>query len=393
MIIRDVENQVVAALRRGPAVVLTGPRQVGKTSLAFKVAEHLSAEYLDLESPLDLKKVEDFSTYFAANREKLIILDEIQRRPELFSEIRGIIDQERRIGNRKGLFLFLGSASLDLLKQSSESLAGRISMIELFPVNVLENNRSFPGTINRLWYRGGFPDSLIAEDDSASYIWRYDFIRTYIERDIPLFGPKLPAMTVLRFWTMLANIQGSTLNASQFSKVLEVSQPTVKRYLDVLTDMLLIRQLPPWSGNLNKRLVRSPKIYIRDSGITHALLHIRSFNDLLGHPVLGGSWEGFVIENILSVLPPGVGTYFYRSQAGAEIDLILDFGLHERWAIEIKRNSVPSLTKGFHMASEDIEATRKYVVYGGKDTFAMAQNTTAIPVLELLKLVAERNSI
>ena len=387
MINRSLENQLITSLNRSPAVILIGPRQVGKTTLALDVAKNMPAIYLDLENRTDLAKVEDIRLFHQSNREKLIILDEVQRKPEVFSEIRGIIDIERRKGHKAGLFLFLGSASLDLLKQSSESLAGRTTLLELFPINALEYFPDDSESINRLWVRGGFPESLLADTDEDSLRWRQDFIRTYAERDIPLFGPRLASETILRFWTLLANSQSNTLNAAQFAKVLDVSQPTIKRYLDLLTDLLLVRQLQPWSSNLNKRLVRSPKIYIRDSGIVHALLNLRLFNDLLGHPVSGGSWEGFVIENIMSVLPHPISPYFYRSQAGAEVDLILEISSKEKWAIEIKRGMVPSVGKGFHIASQDIGSTKKFVVYAGRDTFPMRQDTRAISLQQMMEEV------
>jgi uncharacterized protein len=387
MIVRRLENQVLTALKRVPAVVLLGPRQIGKTTLAYAVAEKLPSVHMDLENLTDLQKIQDVASFHFENRDNLIILDEVQRKPEIFSELRSIIDAERRRGHKTGLFLFLGSASLDLLKQSSESLAGRITTMELFPIDVLEYESFTLDHLNNLWLRGGFPESLLADSDADSLAWRRDFTRTYIERDVPFFGPKIPAETLTRFWTMLANIQGGILNASQFAKTLDVSQPTIKRYLDLLVDLLLVRQLQPWSGNLNKRLVRSPKIYIRDSGITHSLLNIKSFNDLLGHPVQGGSWEGFVIENIMSVLPQHINTYFYRSQAGAEIDLILELSVKEKWVIEIKRSTIPTVTKGFHIAAEDVGATHKYVIHAGGESFSIGSGVQAISLPAMMERV------
>jgi len=390
MIGRRLETEIAAALKRSPAVALVGPRQVGKTTIAINISKETSAIYLDLEDRLDLNKVKDIVTFHDNNNEKLIILDEVQRLPEIFAQIRGIIDKERRKGNKFGQFLFLGSASLDLLQQSSESLAGRIAYLELFPVDVLEYTERDISKQNDLWFRGGFPESLLAASEKNSLAWRKDFIKTYLERDIPQLGPRIPAETLERFWTMLSHNQGSVLNSAHLARNLEVTGTTVGRYLDLMVDLLLVRRLKPWTYNVRKRLVRSPKIYVRDSGLAHALLNIRSQNELLGHPVVGGSWEGFVIENILSVIPSGVQSFYYGTPGGAEIDLILEFGGMEKWAIEIKRSSAPSLSKGFYIACEDIKPTRKYVVYAGKDTFTMEGGVIAIPVFDLMEEVLEQ---
>lgn len=387
MISRLLGKKIQEALTRSPAIALTGPRQVGKTTLAFAVIDDTPSLYLDLENRVDLQKARDIETLHAENRKNLIILDEVQRLPEIFPPIRGLIDQERRKGNKAGQFLFLGSASMTLLKQSSESLAGRISYLELFPINLLEYGENDPEKMNRLWLRGGFPESLLADSDETSLAWRIDFMRTYLERDIPQLGPRIPATTLERFWTMLAHNQGGILNASNLARGLEVSSPTVGNYLDLMVDLLLVRRLQPWTSKVGKRLVRSPKVYVRDSGITHALLNISDYNALLGHPVVGGSWEGFVIENILSVIPQRVQPYFYRTTAGSEIDLVLEFPTQEKWAIEIKRNSSPSLSKGFHTACDEIKADRRYVVYAGADRFSMGEGVTAIPLYDLMQLV------
>lgn len=384
MIDRRKQEEVLKALRRSPTVALTGPRQVGKTTLAINLADELKSVYLDMESRIDLEKVRDMEAYHEMNRDKLIILDEVQRQPDLFVSLRGIIDSERRKGNKAGQFLFLGSASLELLQQSSESLAGRIAYIELQGIDALEYQVSTPEKLNRLWLRGGFPESLLAETDEDSLLWRKDFIRTYLERDIPQLGPRIPAETLDRFWIMLAHNQGAILNAAHLARNLDVSGVTIARYLDLMVGLLLVRRLRPWTANISKRLTRSPKVYVRDSGLTHALLNIKTFNDLLGHPVSGGSWEGFVIENILSVIPSFVQPYFYRTAEGAEIDLILDFPDRGKWAIEIKRNAAPKLSKGFHIACDDIQASNRYVVYAGKEIFSMGNNITAIPLTDLM---------
>ncbi len=390
MIVRKLHDELKSALSRSASVVLTGPRQVGKTTLAVQVAADSPSIYLDLEDPLDREKVADIVGFHGLNRGKLIVLDEVQRLPEVFAPLRGLIDRERRIGNRTGLFLFLGSASLDLLKQSSESLAGRIAYLELFPVNAAEYEATDPIRLNQLWSRGGFPESLLADSDRNSLLWRKDFIRTYLERDIPQLGPRIPAETLARFWTMLAHHQGAPFNASVLSQSMELSSVTVGRYLDLMVDLLLVRRLRPFLFNVEKRLVKTPKVYVRDSGLAHALLNIPDLNGLLGHPVLGGSWEGFVIENLLSVAPVGVQPYYYRTTHGAEIDLILEFSPTERWAIEIKRSSAPRLSRGFYTACDDIKSTRRFALYGGNDSFPMQQEVQAIGLVGLMELLASQ---
>lgn len=385
MITRRLETKIREALQRSPSVALTGPRQVGKTTIALNISETTPSIYLDLENRLDLEKVRDIAAFHEDNRDKLIILDEVQRLPEVFAPLRGIIDKERRKGNKFGQFLFLGPASIDLLQQSSESLAGRIAYIELYPVDVLDYAADSIENMHKLWLRGGFPESLLAASEPDSLNWRLDFIKTYLERDIPQLGPRIPAETLERFWTMLAHNQGSVLNASQLARNLEVSSVTVGRYLDLMVDLLLVRRLQPWTFNIGKRLVRSPKVYIRDSGVAHALLNIDTYNNMLGHPVVGGSWEGFVIENILAVAPSRVQPFYYGTPGGAEIDLILEFSPKEKWAIEIKRSSSPSLSKGFHIACEDVKPQRRYVVYSGKDRFPMNEDITAISLSGLMQ--------
>jgi len=392
MIKRHLEDKIRSALATNSSVALMGPRQVGKTTLAINIADTIPSVYLDLENRIDLQKAQDIEAFHKENSDKLIILDEVQRLPDIFAPIRGLIDQQRRKGNRVGQFLFLGSASIDLLKQSSETLAGRISYIEMFPVNVLEYTKSAQHSeaVNDLWLKGGFPDSLLASNDKTSLNWRYDFIRTYLERDIPQLGPRIPAETLGRFWTMLAHSQGTNINASKLASNIEVSSVTVARYIDLLVDLLLIRKIQPYTANIKKRLVKSPRIYVRDSGITHALLNIGSYNDLLGHPVVGKSWEGFVIENIASVLPPRVRSYYYRTAGGAEIDLVLEFGVNERWAIEIKKGTSLSLGRGFHEACEDIKPQKKFVIYAGKDRFPLPHDITAIALYDFMDILKEK---
>ncbi|PTQ80589.1 ATP-binding protein [Nitrosomonas ureae] len=392
MIKRHLEDKIRSALATSSSVALMGPRQVGKTTLAINMANTIPSVYLDLENRIDLQKAQDIEAFHKENSDKLIILDEVQRLPDIFAPIRGLIDQQRRKGNRVGQFLFLGSASIDLLKQSSETLAGRISYIEMFPVNVLEYTKSAQHSeaVNDLWLKGGFPDSLLASNDATSLNWRYDFIRTYLERDIPQLGPRIPSETLGRFWTMLAHSQGTNINAAKLASNIEVSNVTVARYIDLLVDLLLIRKIQPYTANIKKRLVKSPRIYVRDSGITHALLNIGSYNDLLGHPVVGKSWEGFVIENIASVLPPRVRSYYYRTVGGAEIDLVLEFGVNERWAIEIKKGTSLSLGRGFHEACEDINPQKKFVIYAGKDRFPLPHDITAIALYDFMDILKEK---
>ncbi len=392
MIKRRLEDLVQDRLRHSPAVALLGPRQVGKTTLAFALSERMPSLYLDLESRTDLRKVQDIEAFQRANQGKLLILDEIQRLPDVFAPIRGLIDAERRKGNKNGLFLFLGSASVDLLRQSGESLAGRISYVELFGVDALEylQGPADLDPLNRLWLRGGFPESLLAAEDANSLRWRLDFIKTYLERDIPTLGPRVPAATLERLWMMLAHAQGSNLNASKLAMSLEVSNVTVGRYIDLLADLLLVRKLLPYTSNIKKRLVKAPRVYVRDAGITHALLNIGTYNDLLGHPVAGKSWEGFVIENVMATLPQGVQAFYYRTAGGAEIDLVLEFpGMPRRlFAIEIKRSPAAGVQRGFHAACADIEPTHKFLLHAQPDDFPVKGEIRAIGVWEFLRMIA-----
>lgn len=384
MIARRLQNKVKNLLAKNPAVVMVGPRQVGKTTLALDVVSSLEAIYLDLESPKDQAKLDDIEQFCQVNAGSLIVMDEIQRIPQLFAPLRSIIDQGRRSGHRYGQFLLLGSASIDLLKQSSESLAGRIALIELFPLDALEIGPTLTN-IQALWLRGGFPESYLAPDDIDSLQWRLNFIRTYLERDIPLLGPRIPAETLRRLWTMLAHSQGGTLNASNLAGGLGVSGQTIGRYIDLLVDLLLVCRLQPWSGNVGKRLVKSPKVYVRDSGLVHALLGIEDFNSLLGHPVVGGSWEGFVIENLLSRCPETVKPSFYRTSGGAEIDLILEIGTTERWAVEVKHSTAPKVSKGFYSACEDIHPSRKILIHSGEDSYPLKEGIEAMSLTTLMK--------
>jgi predicted AAA+ superfamily ATPase len=335
---------------------------VGKTTLAQDIAEARDAVYLDMERLADRQILEEPDLYLDEQAGKLVVIDEVQLMPGLFGALRGQIDRRRRAGHRTGQFLLLGSASNTLLQQSAESLAGRVSYHELTPFTLDEVGQ---GAMAQLWLRGGFPDSFLAGSDRESLTWREDFIRTYLERDIPSFGLRIPSETLRRFWTMLAHEQGGLLNAAKIAAGLGVSGQSVARYLDLLVDLMLVRRLPPWHANAGKRLVKSPKVYIRDAGLTHALLGLETPEALLGHPVVGGSWEGFCIENLIAAAPRGTEASFYRSSAGAEIDLILKLPNLSLWAIEVKRTTSPKVTRGFHIASDELVVAERLVVDAG----------------------------
>lgn len=380
MIPRRITPALTDDLAHNPAVGLIGPRQVGKTTLALALAQGRDAIYLDLESERDRTKLEQAELYLRDQEHRLVILDEIHRAPGLFPVLRGLIDQGRRKGLQAGRFLLLGSASLELLKQSGETLAGRIAYRELAPLDALEMAAERQ---DDLWIRGGFPGSLLAEDSTRSLRWRQDFIRTYLERDIPQFGPRIAAETLRRFWTMLAHHQGGLMNSAQFARSLGVDAKTASRYLDLLVDLLLVRRLPPWHANLGKRLVKAPKLYLRDSGLLHALLAIPDVETLLSHPVLGMSWEGFVLENLLACAPDGVDGFFYRTSGGAEIDLLLAWPDGSLWAVEIKRSLTPKVERGFHVACDDLHPTRRFLVYPGEERYPLSAGVEVISLREL----------
>ena len=384
MITRRLEAQILEDLKDQAAVALLGPRQVGKTTLAQAVAETLGgpapALYLDLEEPTDREKLADPALYLSAHEDKLVILDEIQNAPDLFATLRGLIDKGRRRGRRTGRFLLLGSASIELLRQSSESLAGRIAYRELAPLDI---NETGAYSLDTLWLRGGFPQTFLANGDARSIKWRRDFLRTYLTRDVPALDPRIPVETLRRLWTMLAHLQGTPLNASRLATGLSISSPTVSRYIDLLVDLLLVRRLLPYHANLGKRLVKSPKVYVRDSGLLHALLSVPTMTALNDHPIVGPSWEGFVIENLINCAPPWTQPFYYRTSVGAEIDLILELPGGEIWAIEIKRSLSPKVERGFHVACDDLKPARRFVVYAGGERVPLPNEIEAMGVAEL----------
>lgn len=393
MIKRSLEEKLIQSLMSMPVVVILGPRQVGKTTMALDLA--MSAldkpiHYLDLELNSDLAKLDDAESYLRRFENQLLVIDEVQRKPDLFPVVQALVDLRKRKGELTGHFLLLSSASRDLLQQSSESLAGRIRYLELNPFSVKELYQNDPLGFNleKLWFRGGFPDSYLAEVEIQSQNWRRDFISTYVEKDIPLFGPSIPATRMKRFWSMLAHYHGQQTVLTEIAKSLEVSHTTARNYLDILQDFFMVRQVQPWSGNTKKRLVKTPKVYIRDTGLLHSLWNISSFDQLLGHPAVGASWEGFAMENILNQLPAEWTPSYYRSSNGAEIDLVLEHGSKEVWGIEIKKSSAPTISSGFHRACEDIRATKKYVVYSGSDRFPMRGDIEVLGLIEFLEILS-----
>ncbi len=386
---RNLRTELLEELQHSAAIALLGPRQVGKTTLALSVAQVRPSIYLDLESERDRAKLAQPELYLTDHLDKLVIVDEVHRAPGLFPVLRGLIDQARRAGQGHGLYLLLGSASLELLQQSGETLAGRIAYLELGPLNILETGAD---PMDALWLRGGFPESFTAPSDARSLRWRQNFIRTYLERDIPQFGPRIAAETLRRFWTMLAHHQSGLLNVAQLARNLGVDAKTAQSYIDLLCDLLLVRRLQPWHANVGKRLVKSPKVYIRDSGLLHALLDLGDKEAVVSHPIVGASWEGFVLENLLSSVGTRAQAFFYRTSAGAEIDLLLAWPSGELWAIEIKRSLTPKVERGFHAACEDLTPARKWVVYPGQESFPLGHDIQAVPLAALCRQIAAKAS-
>jgi len=390
MLERQAYSEVEWGLKHYPAVVLLGPRQVGKTSLARKLAQSRDAVYLDLENLQDMNKLEDPNYFFELHREKLVILDEVHQKPELFSQLRGQIDQMRweKGDEANGRYLLLGSGSMDLMRQS-QSLAGRVKSVNMSPILLNELPDATP--METLWLRGGLPLSLLAKSEALSLDVRMEFINTYLLRDIALLNQQIPTILLRNLWTMLAHQQGGLLNLTSLAKNLEVKTGLISQYIDFLMDLLLVRKLQPYHRNTNKRIAKSPKVYVRDSGLTHALLNIHSLDELLGHPVLGGSWEGFVLENLLACSPAHTLSSFYRTAQGAEIDLILELGgTAGTWAVEVKRSLAPRTDRGFTLALEDVQPQRAFVVYSGQERYPKSAD---VEVISLLKLMQELQAL
>ncbi len=393
MYLRQPQPKLLRLLQQFPAVGLLGPRQAGKTTLAFaQKALYPNALYLDLELPSAQRQLDDPEAFLMAHAQQLVILDEVQRMPELFGILRGVIDQRRRMNQPSGQFLLLGSATGVLLQQSSESLAGRVAYVELPALQASEifSSKASVADLNALWMRGGFPLSWLAASDADSMTWREVFITTYLEKDIPALGPRIPATTLRRLWTMLAHHQGELLDQSKLASALAISGQTVSRYIDLLCDLMLVRRLPAWHGNVGKRLIRSPKVYVRDSGLVHALLGLSNLDAVLGHPVAGSSWEGFVVEQLVNAAPNAQAS-FYRTSNGAEVDLVLTFCNQQTWVIEIKRSSAPSASRGFHQAAVDLGAVRKLLVAPVEQTYPMKEHIEAVDVLTAVRWVTEQD--
>lgn len=387
MLERHSQILIESTLSKQAGVVLLGPRQVGKTTLAHEIGKGQDSIYLDLERSADREILEESDLFLSEQIGRLVIIDEVQLMPNLFPVIRGQIDQRRYQGIQTRQFLLLGSASNVLLHQSGESLAGRVSYHELTPITLREVSKD---SLPLMWVRGGFPESYLSDSDRVSLTWREDFIQTYLARDIPSFGLRIPAETLRRFWTMLAHEQGSLLNAAKLAASLGISGQSVARYLDLLVDLMLVRRLQPWHVNTRKRLIKSPKVYIRDSGITHALLGLENLEDLLRHPVTGGSWEGFCIENLIAAAPRGTEANFYRSSAGAEIDLLLRLPKGELWAIEIKRSTSPKLSRGYHIASQEIGVTERILIFADNRQVPLSGGGRAMPLIDAIERLASQ---
>jgi len=394
MIKREIQERLYGAIEAMPVVALLGPRQVGKTTLAIEVSHRVKkkASYLDLESDSDFNKLADAEAYLKRFSDELLVIDEVQRKPDLFRIIRGIVDARKRKGEKAGHFLLLGSSSRELLQNSSESLAGRIRYLDLTPFTTSElyQAEGDPFDLEKKWLRGGFPDSYLASSNQDSWLWRSDFISTYMERDLPSMGVNIAPPILKRFWKMLAYYNGNQINHSELGRSLELSHTTIKSHLDVLTDFYMVRQLSPWSGNIKKRLVKTPKIYLRDSGILHSLLGLSNIEAILSHPAMGASWEGFVIESILNILNNQWTYSYYRTATQIEIDLVLQTPQQEVWAIEIKKSTAPKLGRGFFEACNDIKATHKFIVNANNESYPLNNGVEVIGLLDFLKMLKSK---
>jgi uncharacterized protein len=382
MLTRKILAEAADSLRDFPAIVLLGPRQVGKTTLAKMLAsEYPDSLHLDLERPSDLARLSDPEMFLSRHANQLVVLDEIQHQPELFAVLRALIDEQRTAGR----FLLLGSASPQLLRQSSESLAGRVIFHELAPFDVSEINPSHT-ELQHLWLRGGYPLSWLARSDESSFTWRESFIATHLERDIPAFGIRIPSTTLRRFWQMLAHLHGQLWNASRLATNFGVSAPTVQSYLDILEATYMLRRLPPLQANLGKRLVKSPKVYLRDSGLLHALLGIRSLHDLAGHPILGASWEGWVVEQVFQLLGTSWQLSFYRTASGAEMDIVAERG-QQKIGFEIKFSSAPTLSKGFWFAMNDLQLDRAFLIAPTPHSYPIAAKVEVLAAWQMAQML------
>ncbi len=381
MIKRNLQSEIQRKLNKSPAIAILGPRQVGKTTLARQLQTgNQDVIYLDMENPGDQAKLQDAYSYLSGLENSSVIIDEIQLMPALFSILRPLIDANRKAGR----FILLGSASPLLVKGVSESLAGRIAYTELTPIGLTE----LPERISYKdhWFRGGFPEALLAASDEDAKEWLDDFIRSYVERDLAmLFGTNLSPVILRNFWSMLAHSNGNLLNFEVFARSLGVSSTTVMKYLDFLEGGYMVRRLPPWFVNAKKRLVKSPKAYIRDTGVLHRLLNIPSMDGVFGHPVAGGSWEGYVVEQIYQCKPNYTELFFYRTQAGAECDLVLVQGIKPIACIEIKLSNAPVVSKGFVNCIQDLEPDYKFMITPQSETYQVSNGITVISLSDFLQ--------